>query len=97
MVSTQIVFEVLCAVDSIMDDRPLAVVCEDSEMQTDYIKIFSTLLGVRTHTRVVRASERKQLIDAVSTPTPKIICVLPENTDDFAKYQDIVGALQLKN
>lgn len=91
MVSTQIVFEVLCAVDAVMDERPLVVVCEDSNMQTDYIKIFSTLLGVRTRTRAVRVSERKEFVSAVSTPEPKMLCIIPDDAEDFAHYQDLIG------
>lgn len=81
MVSTQIVFEVLCAVDAIMDERPLTVVCEDLDMQLDYIKIFSTLLGVRTHTKAIRVNDRKQLISMVGTPELKTLCVIPDDVD----------------
>lgn len=90
MVSAQTVFEVLCAVDAIMDERPLVVVCEDAEMQVDYIKVFSTLLAVRTRTRAVRVSERRQLVEAVRTPEPKLLCVIPDDEEDFANYQDLV-------
>ena len=93
LISSKIIFEVLCAVDLILDGKPLTLVFE--VMCLSYMKVFATLFSVRTHTRAVQVRSRSHFQEVVGGSEALTLCLILRNIADFYEYIDLLNEIEL--